>query len=96
MYAMDEDKKRGASPVKDAIKKVMSLLDGAEVGLLKNGGKPTKVEVEIEAGGHEEPDGDECPECLAGECDNPDHLKDEEMEGLTHHLMETTGDESKY
>lgn len=91
MRGMDMESGKGGNSVKEAIKKIMSLLDGAEVGLLKNGGKPAAVSVEVEA----KPENEECAACLAGECDDPEHLKDEDVDGLAS-MVGATGDESKY
>lgn len=93
MRGMDMESGKGGNSVKEAIKKIMSLLDGAEVGLLKNGGKPSAVSVEVEAKG--EPEAEECAACLAGECDDPEHLKDEDVDGLAS-MVGASGDETKY
>lgn len=62
-----------------AVKKFLAALQEGEMESIKKGTAPT-VKVEVEE--HDEPDGDECPECLAGECDKPEHMSREDMEGL--------------
>lgn len=74
----------GLEPIKAAIAKVQALLDGVELSNLRNAGKPKAVKLEIEAQGeHAEPDGDECPACMDGTCDDPAHLKEDDMESLS-------------
>jgi hypothetical protein len=84
MHGMEEGNEHasGLAPLKAAMAKIQALLDGVELETLRNGGKPKAVKVEIEAGAHGEPDGDECPACMDGTCDDPDHMADEEMSGM--------------
>lgn len=67
-----------ASAAEMAVKKFLAALQEGEMHSLKKGAPKVTVAVE----GHGEPDGDECPECLAGECDKPEHMSQEDMEGM--------------
>lgn len=65
--------------MKAAIQTIMQEIgafEGREMGRMR-GGSPEKVETEVEPAGGQE-DGEMCPACAAGTCDDPDHLSDDE------------------
>lgn len=78
------------SAVKRALSQALALVDKADVaGLMgrRGGGmgqgKGGPVSVEVEMGGEGEGEGgEECPECKAGTCTNPEHMTSEDAEGM--------------
>lgn len=64
--------------VKRAVQIIMQEIGKAEGGAMEAmRAPPAGPEVGAETG-----EAEECPECAAGTCDNPDHMAPEEMDGL--------------
>lgn len=72
--------------VKRALSQALALVDKADVQGLKGRrgmGQGGPVSVEVEMGGEGEGEGgEECPECKAGTCTNPEHMTSEDAEGM--------------
>jgi len=63
-------------PAAAAVSRFLQALQESEGMALK--GAPA-VKVEIEAG----EDSEKCPGCAAGACDNPEHMAEEDVAGLS-------------
>lgn len=69
--------------VKRALAEALSLVDKADVAGLRARRGPAHTEPDAdEAGGPPDGDADDCAECAAGTCTNPDHMKEDDAAGL--------------
>lgn len=63
-----------------ALQAVLMELQRADGMALKKG--PKSVSVEVEAEGEGGPGMEECPECAAGTCTDPEHMSDDDMASM--------------
>jgi hypothetical protein len=68
--------------IAEALKQVLAEIQKADGEMLK-GGRGVKVEAEVVPEGSDGPAmQDECAECAAGTCTNPDHMDDAALDDM--------------
>jgi hypothetical protein len=67
--------------IAEALKQVLAEIQKADGEMLK-GGRGVKVEAEVMPEGSDGPELQECQECAAGTCTNPDHMDDAALDDM--------------